>query len=213
MSTVFQQDKAASIKEAVELMAHRITEVLTTEITSQLIDNDNICRISIEIPSQQLLTWLTTQKSSLKTYWSGRENKFEMAGIDAADYITNGNDLQHTKLFSQLHKRLESAHNDIRYFGGFKFALNQSDEKFWVPFGLCYFVLPRFELCKLSDKTYFVCNLLIDKDTGKLSSILSRLKAINFQADIDMEIIPKIISRNDFPTKENWSEAVNSSFD
>jgi len=202
-----QQDKVDDIKQTVKLMAKKVEAALASS-PKLLNQGQKIIRLTIQVPEQPLLPWLKSQNFSLKTYWSDRENRFEVAGVGAADYLGDTAGYGYRRVFERLHDYLDHSDPDVRYYGGFKFAPNQTSHDSWKRFGRYYFVLPRFELVKSRDKTLFVCNL--HADGYDHTSISAQLEAITFETDGIDNGIPKIISEKNFPGKNRWKASVQS---
>lgn len=195
------------IKQTTKLMAEKIKATLASS-AKPLYQNQKIIRLTVQVPDQPLLPWLKSQNFSLKTYWSDRDNRFEAAGVGAADYIGDTSGYGYRRLFDRIHNYLDHSDPDVRYYGGFKFAPNQTSHDSWKRFGRYYFVLPRFELVRSRDKTLFVCNLHANEDDH--TAIMTQLEAITFKTDGICNGIPKIISQKDFPGKSRWKASVQS---
>jgi menaquinone-specific isochorismate synthase len=191
-------------------MAKKVKAALAAS-AKPLYQGQKIIRLTIQVPEQPLLPWLKSQNFSLKTYWADRENRFEVAGVGAADYIGDTTGYGYRRVFDRLHNYLDNSDPDVRYYGGFKFAPNQNSHDSWKRFGRYYFVLPRFELVKSRDKTCFVCNL--HADGFDHTSIMTQLEAITFEADRMDNGIPKIISKKDSPGKSRWKASVQSALE
>ncbi len=202
-----RQDKVNNIKQSVKLMAEKITNVPAAS-AKELYQDKKIIRLTVQVPDQPLLPWLQSQNFSLKTYWSDRENRFEVAGVGAADYICDTAGYGYRRVFDRMYDYLDHSDPDVRYYGGFKFAPNQTSHDSWKRFGRYYFVLPRFELVKSRDKTLFVCNL--HADGYDHTSIMTQLESITFETDGIDNGIPKIISEKNFPGKSRWKASVQS---
>ncbi len=188
-------------------MAEKIKATLASS-AKPLYQNQKIIRLTVQVPDQPLLPWLKSQNFSLKTYWSDRDNRVEAAGVGAADYIGDTSGYGYRRLFDRIHNYLDQSDPDVRYYGGFKFAPNQTSHDSWKRFGRYYFVLPRFELVRSRDKTLFVCNLHANEDDH--TAIMTQLEAITFKTDGICNGIPKIISQKDFPGKSRWKASVQS---
>ncbi len=204
-----RRDKVDDIKQTVKLMAKKI-EVALAAAAKPLYHGQKIIRLTVQVPDQALLPWLKNQNFSLKTYWSDRDNRFEAAGVGAADYIGDDAGYGYRRLFERLHNYLDRSDPDVRYYGGFKFAPNQTSHDSWKRFGRYYFILPRFELVKSADKTLFVCNLYTDDDGYNQTSVMTQLEAVTFENDGIAGGIPQIISEKDFPEKNRWKAMVQS---
>lgn len=207
MANKHRQDKVDDIKQIVKLMAKKMEAALAYS-AKPLYQDQKIIRLTVQVPDQPLLPWLKSQNFSLKTYWSDRDNRFEAAGVGAADYIDDAAGYGYRRVFARMHNYLDHSDPDVRYYGGFKFAPNQASHDSWKRFGRYYFVVPRFELVKSRGKTFFVCNLRADGDNH--TSIMTQLEAITFETDGIDNGIPKIISKKDFPGKRRWKASVQS---
>jgi len=198
-----------NIQEAIKLMATKIKDALAYS-ANPLYQNKKIIRLAVQVPDRPLLPWLQRQSVSLKTYWSNRDNRFEVAGIGAADYIDDASGYGYRRVFERLHTYLDRSDPDVRYYGGFKFAPGQTFHGSWKRFGRYYFILPRFELIRSTDKTLFVCNLHVDADGYDPASIMTQLEAVTFDIESIADGTPKMISETDFPDKNQWKANVQS---
>jgi menaquinone-specific isochorismate synthase len=207
MNNIAAGYKVYNIQETIKLMSTKIKDALGYS-DKPLYQDQKIIRLTAQVPDQPLLPWLKIQNFSLKTYWSDRENRFEVAGVGAADYIGDTSGYGYRRLFDRLHNYLDQSDPDVRYYGGFKFAPNQTSHDSWKRFGRYYFVLPRFELVRSRDKTLFVCNLHANEDDH--TAIMTQLEAITFKTDGIDNGIPKIISEKNFPGKSRWKANVQS---
>ena len=59
-------------------------------------------------------------------YWSDRENGFELAGVGRADMLTGYEGADYDTLMRELHRRIDTAAGDVRYFGGVRFVQDGS---------------------------------------------------------------------------------------
>lgn len=133
-----------------------------------------------------------------------------MAGVGAADYIRDSEDADYAGAFDRMQRYLEFSDNGVRYYGGFSFARNPAHDDSWRCFGRQYFVLPRFELVKTVEGTFFVCNLPGRIDECERRSILSELESVVFSnaAADSPNGVPKLVSEKDFPEKPRWEQMV-----
>jgi len=209
MKTIYQQDKVTDFNQIAKVMANMIAETLAPPLIPPEIKTANIVRLKIQVPQQSVLRWLIAQKQGTRTYWSDREHKFEIAGLGIADKITNDGNYDYHNFFDKLYYNLKDEKNHLRYYGGFRFDRHQTPDKNWVEFGSSFFILPRFELLAISDETYFVCNLLPEKDRKNLDKILSILNSLTFTpTNNDFVETPHMVSREDFPDKQRWLKNV-----
>lgn len=199
-------------------MANKIEEAYAAHISSaHSMDEPSIVRLQVKIEHAPALAWLTAQKSPVKTYWSDRENGFEMAGIGAADIVASEDGIDFHTLFARLHKLITADNEDLRYYGGFRFSekdksvndtAGDAGDTLWEKFGSCRFVIPRFELFRQSDETHLVCNIVFGKETCEATGILAELGDVVSFIDSRPTEVPRIIARSDNPEKGEWNAVV-----
>ena len=105
-----------------------------------------VVRLTSPVPQADLLAWLQKQPEPNKVFWSDREHAFAVAGIGSASTKTGRSARGIDGLFEEMRSELLSAHDDLRYYGGFRFDLGPIGESKWDPFGTYHFVVPQFEL-------------------------------------------------------------------
>ncbi|NVL90382.1 MAG: isochorismate synthase [Desulfobacterales bacterium] len=205
MSNSFQQDAAGDTGMAVKVMAEKIKEVAGSALRPE---TGEIVRLQIKIPDVPVLPWLAAQKDSPKVYWSDRENEFEVAGVGVADLVTGDTWFDHDHLFGRIRRQMSDNNKDLRYYGGLRFghkSISGADRP-WKGFGCCWFILPRFEISRGLDATYFVCNLVPRKDIDDLAAVLARLNAITLNGRHAEQPMPSIKGRRDTPDRKEWKD-------
>jgi len=212
MTDISRQNKVDNINQAIAWMAAKIKAAPTSSANSPFMDK-KILRLAVQIPDLPLLPWLRSQNGSFKTYWSDRGNRFEIAGVGAADFVGDGTECNYNEVFERLCGTLCQSDPDVRYFGGFTFAPEQAADDGWKRFGRYYFILPQFELVKTEDTTYFVCNVPMDPDRFQHASVMSQLEALTFEIHNITCDIPEIVSEQDFPEKSRWTAMVQSALE
>lgn len=205
MSVVLNQ-KANNLKEAIDLISNKAMTLFDDYESSS---KTGIKRICVEIPKLSIIDWLGSQKNKTKFYWSNYDNSFEMAGIGAADIITNGDDNKHTELFKKIKNNLAISDNHIKYFGGFKFDVNTTADSSWQKFGSSCFILPRFEIVREDDNHYLALNINFSKDSGN-NKITNELSSFETNLSLDNNVSYEMISRKDSPESKRWHEMIES---
>ncbi len=205
MPTTALKNKVTTISE-IQIV---LEENLKTLFASDLLEN-NIYRIKIDIPKIDIIQWFKQQQSTEKLFWSDRDNKFSIAGIHFADVLRNGEEQTHPELFKTIQSRLKNTDESIRYFGGIKFDSTAAISESWNVFGTAAFILPRFELIKRKDSYQFVCNIICPEDIEYQETIYSQLAQLNFNSKVEINYNNELISRSDFPEREQWMDRVNN---
>lgn len=196
-----EQEKQAFIKQLQEhWRANR-----TTATVGKL-----FARIEITLPEMDILNWLRKQDAAVKTYWSGRENDFTMAGIGVAD-IVSGKEANYPRLFTDLQSALTVSHPHIRYYGGLQFHPNGLPDVVWKKFQRYCFIIPRFELFKASGRTVFAINYQCPhgrEADDRLIDIVYEFKQLDFSDIILNEKLPRYVKLTQMPDKKRWLRSV-----
>ncbi|MCK4858250.1 MAG: hypothetical protein KAT58_09800, partial [candidate division Zixibacteria bacterium] len=148
-------------------MADKIKEAYSSHASIvRPIGESTVARLEIAIDDIPPLSWLAAQKNRVKTYWSNREGRFEIAGIGTADVVSGKGQVDHDLLFTRLNRLLVGGNENLRYYGGLRFSeKNESPHgTLWEDFGSYRFIMPRFELYHQSDATYLACNVVLGID-------------------------------------------------
>ncbi len=110
-------------------------------LTPITIGNENYYWYRLEIPveSNNLPSWLSKQFIFPKTYWSSREQNFEIAGVGSILSIL---DLPYPLVSEPLEGNTTFS---LRLFGGTSFSLSERKSSLWKCFPDSLFFLPRYE--------------------------------------------------------------------
>ncbi|MBT9315815.1 isochorismate synthase [Leptothoe spongobia] len=165
-----------------------------------------IIRIQVDIDRLDPLGWLSQQTAEIKTYWSDREGRFDMAGVGATDILHSQSTPDFSTVFSHMQQRLP-ANASVRYYGGFSFQPGSSLAQQWQEFGTYRFVVPQFEVYAAAGKTYLACNFLLSEDLPypqQLAALLNQLNQLSFTPEKPSLRLPKVINRQDFPSQWGW---------
>jgi menaquinone-specific isochorismate synthase len=211
MSAIVELDRVLNLDQAIRLMAEEIKEVYASPASSaHSKDEPTVTRLEIAVDDVPPLPWLAAQKSPVKTYWSDREGKFEMAGIGTADVVTGKGEIDHDLLFTRLNKLLVGGNENLRYYGGLRFNDNVkgANATRWEDFGSYRFVMPRFELYRQSDGTYLACNVVLGIDRPGADAVLDELGGIISLIESSDTELSNIRARCDHPDKVGWKTMV-----
>ncbi|MCL5985251.1 MAG: isochorismate synthase [Actinobacteria bacterium] len=189
----------------------KLKEEINNNIFSSAGENDRIIRFEFEIEDMDPLTWLINQNDQVKIYWAGRDKELELSGIGKADEISDKKFPDLKSALNTLKNRVRNSDHNLRYFGGIAFSQEGEIYPFWQQFGKFYFILPRFELFRYLQKTYFAVNIYmghnfsLQKDAYQ---ILELFKKIEFNKPGCVPEKIDIINRTDSPDKAAWMENV-----
>ena len=216
MSATIEQDRVLNLDQAKRLMQEKIKEVYASFVlTARSMDEPAVVRFEIAIDDVPPLSWLAAQKNRVKTYWSDRQGKFEMAGIGAADVVSGKGEIDHDLLFTCLNKLLVGGNESLRYYGGLRFSeKNESlHDTPWEDYGSYRFVMPRFELFHQSDTTYLACNVVLGIDRPGADAVLDELGDIVSLIESSDTELPGIMARSDCPDMERWNAMVEAALE
>ncbi len=155
--------------------------------------DNQIYRIEREIPPLDILTWLASQKSYGKGYWSNRDNSFKLAGLGRAISLQGDN----INIIDTIQPMLKTAPN-ARFLGGLSFFGEHSAPQ---GLGAVSFILPRFEIINRNNK-YFAAINISSRDTIKDFNELEL--PLNIDNNIWDKSNIKIDSIVHNPNKEDW---------
>ncbi len=212
MNIVLNADERLSFFDAKDVMAEKL-RALKKEIISSPLNKLEIIRLQIKIQPQLILSWLAQQKHETLFYWADREGKFQMGGVGVADRISH-QQLNYDLLIQQIRKKISSAPEGVCYYGGIAFDSQNLDRE-WNDFGVCNFLIPRFELLSKEGETIFACNLLLQNNDPEkfLHDVEAQLEGINVSKIEGKKEIPSLINRQDFPDYTSWSTIVTEALD
>lgn len=172
-----------------------------------------LLRAEVAVEPLDPLTWLSAQPHALKTYWRDRELKFEVAGIGQADMLNGRSGVDDpSALFRRLTRYLNDEPGACRYYGGFRFRTRMLPDLRWVHFGTYYFAIPRFEIIRRGQRTYFACNYLWkpDQPGDPYQTCLNELMQVNWQIPEVPATRPTLVDRKDYPDKIRWKLNIQS---
>ena len=212
MNIILNADPRLSFSDAKKAMAEKLC-ALKKEKYSFPLKKPEIVRLQIKIQPQSILSWLAQQKHETLFYWADREGKFQIGGVGVADQICLQR-LNYDLLIQQIREKIIDASEDIRYYGGIAFDPQNLDGE-WSDFGVCSFLIPRFEILNQAGETSFVCNLFLQgNDSSKiLRDVEWELERLDV-SKVDKKIeIPHLLNRQDFPDQTSWSTTVTEALD
>lgn len=216
VSAIVEQDRVLRLGQAKSLMAEKIKEVYASPASSaHSIDEQVVARLEVAVDDVPPLPWLAVQKSPVKTYWSDREGKFEMAGIATADVVSGKAEIDHDLLFARLNKLLSGRNENLRYYGGLRFNDNVkgANATWWEDFGSYRFIMPRFELLRQSDGTHLACNVVLGSDGPSADVVLNELGDIVSPIESNDTELSGILARSDRPDLEGWNAMVKAALE
>lgn len=163
-------------------------------------------RLEVPVGRVGLFGWLRAQRISPKLYWSGRDDRSEVAALGAADIYESAEDSGDMR--KRLSPLLASGDPRLRYYGGLRFDAERTTDGEWAAFGDFRFVLPRFELRVRAGETVLACNLVLPRDTENRDEILEEIEDLSFVPEPYEEDLPKPISRTDEPEFPVWKKNI-----
>ena len=175
-----------------------------------------IARLTSPVAEVDLLAWLQKQPEPNKVFWSDREHAFAVAGIGSASTKTGRSARGVDGLFEEMRSELSSTHDDLRFYGGFRFDVGTAGESKWGPFGTYHFVVPQFELGIKGGDHYLACNVILPDtalDPALADRLLTRLERMEVTgAPYEVEV-PEVIGRSDTPDLPGWCASVRDLLD
>ncbi|MEW5993414.1 MAG: isochorismate synthase [Candidatus Zixiibacteriota bacterium] len=210
MTTAVRQDVARSLSEARQRLTVAAREVFSRGTSFSQDERTQIVRAAVPVEKVSPLQWLAVQRQDVKTYWSGRETDFAMAGVGVADTVTS---VRHRNLqgaLSYVESALADAADKVRYYGAVAFdgGRDHFDNDGWRRFEVFRFVLPRFELVSESGETWLVCNLRLPSDLARQDRILSEIDTLTDQLLDEALVLPSFKRRIDTPDADGWRSMV-----
>ncbi|MGB1250036.1 MAG: isochorismate synthase [Candidatus Promineifilaceae bacterium] len=175
---------------------------------------DGWVRLEVQATTSDLLRWLRQQPQAQKVYWSDRLDTVEVVGVGVAYLVRHPSweivDQSMQQLFDQMHAVISADYPHMRFYGGLRFDPTCADESIWERYGDYHFTLPRFELLKTGDETYFACNFHADESAER---ILRELNYLRFDDPALDETVPKPLHRVDYPDRKRWNYNINAALD
>ena len=197
---------------AKEALANEIKMALAEKLAAASLYHRVAVPISI-LGSETIspLNWLSAQENQQKIYWSGRDNLFESAAIgQCASFEIEDLSKRH-QLVEKIETLLSQSSDNVRFYGGMRFPSDSesgANSKEWQEFGAAKFVLPRFELIREAEQTFFVCNLNLQTDRAAADKILRELYFVRFELSDSEVAAQEFEVRTDLPLFEGWQSNV-----
>jgi menaquinone-specific isochorismate synthase len=195
------------------VLADRVAHALSAVGTqSALGAGERIVRLAVPLGPMNPLLWLREQPFFPKLYWSGRDERVDVAGVGAADVQEGDASESADALRKRVASLLVSDDSGARYYGGLRFDPSREPDEEWAPFGAYRFVLPRFELHSGEGEAALVCNLVLPRDADPFDEILEEIEGLVFTQDAPdgahNGALPVPVSRKDGPDVRGWSANV-----
>ncbi|NBC19318.1 MAG: isochorismate synthase [Bacteroidetes bacterium] len=192
---------------ALDRLARRVDERLARGVSANG-GVPHLVRVAVPVEAVDPLHWLATIPASAKTYWSGRDTSWEMAGIGVADACVGAPGAGLDELRPMLLPRLEAAAPGVRYYGGARFDAGADVEAPWVAFGAFRFVVPRLELVRGPDHTRLICNLALPRDQDQRRRLTTALRALPWSPADGEASLAAPVRRVDRPDWPAWSRMI-----
>ena len=177
---------------------------------------ESVIRIQVDCKKTDILDWHAAHKESRKIYWADRDKCCEVGGIGTAHRIFGKDIDDFSNLFKRLDSFLSNSNRHLRYYGGIRFNYRVDADEIWKNFHTFDFVIPEFELLRVSNNYYFAANVLLKKDertAQKIDALKSKLEKLVLTPD-SLEInFPKLQKRSDLPDWNQWSAGINKSYE
>lgn len=170
-----------------------------------------ILRASVLLDRVHPLDWLSRTPGELRFYGSTRDRKqsLEIGGLGIADEAYWDKPVAYDEVFQRLRATLDVSSNGLRYYGGFRFAIDGAPDGDWALFGASRFVVPRFELRSGPDGSQLSLHFKpAEKSSGRLDELLDRLTNMEFGDRDWHDTFPMPLSRVDTPDREGWKRNV-----
>lgn len=159
----------------------------------------------------EILNWHESQAFHFRLYWND-ENDIELSGCGIADAIGKNEAKNSLELFKKAELNLKNTTENIRYFGGISFNLNEKDADYWKPFQKFRLVVPRFEYYKKNNKYYFAANICFKSPSNinkAIDDFSNDLKKLNFSTSSPLNLNLKIKTVLKIPVKNDWIALLN----
>jgi len=166
-------------------------------------------RLALPVEKIDILAWLKCQSFDKKIYWNDKKENLEVAGIGAADEVSDTNISDYSSVIQRVHKYSSDKCSKCRYYGGFSFYKEEACKDEWESFGAYNFILPQFEMIRDADGDLFVCNI-IHPDEASIIQSARDLEQVSFkEADLN-EGLPGISDVTYWPGADKWRNIINS---
>ena len=213
MRSVLQQ--SAAVEVLAELRRQITDSAATHKTDSRFESGTQLVRISLPYPDTDPLQWLGAQDSSVRIYWSGRNESLEVAGIGRADSVYKEAPIDYKVVLQRLRSSIGSGPGDLRYYGGIRFDRYHPISEEWQAFSAYRFWLPRFELQRDAGESRIICNLAFPEDQMQIDKIIGDLDLLGTEykpISATQEDLT-VLRRTDFPEREGWNSTISWALD
>jgi len=206
----------ASITVAKRLLRDKLLHLSAAKQTLPIVrDLKSIIRLEVPVSDCCPLQWLSWQNQTVQIYWSDRQRIFTAAGIGYADRIKCDTEKNQVSFLNDLNDVLDRHDGRARYYGGMRFNPKTSTDIHWLPYGTCFFILPRFELFSDTTGAYLACHIVISPEkplAEQLPLVLTELDHIREKGNHEenQHAKTKYLLRQDFPEQKKWLNNVES---
>lgn len=218
MSILNEQKIDCRLQSVYTEMSTKISRVLNNSKN----EPNRIIRLEIKAGDACPLEWLSSQMPGSRGYWRDREDQFEVAYVGHADTIKSNEEVDLHRTINKVRTYLRKVAMPLRYYGGFRFdlgatqpsqAANVPPNHLWEKFGSCRMILPRFELFRTRSETVFACNLIPDKDSQNVETILHELQQLSVLTQTGALMPDSFVERSDNPDRDEWSSMIVSALE
>nr|WDA98795.1 isochorismate synthase [Sciadococcus taiwanensis] len=165
-------------------------------------------RIEFELNEMDPLTWLSSQTTYPRMYWSSRDTNLEIACLNEIFAIHKLPSLIQSSFIKGDIKP------QIKLFGIHPFnkkILEKNSSKSWESFHQTYFFLPEFEIIKNESRTFWAFNkLAVQPEKLNLKKINKLVKDISVKHSESYEVMNSIEKVTYSPRFEVWCNQVES---
>jgi menaquinone-specific isochorismate synthase len=191
------------------LLADRVSRALSDARLQSVADpGERMVRLAVSAGRVDPFRWLSEQQMFPKIYWSGREDRADVAAVGIADLQEAGVAEGAGSLSKVLASPPDSGVSGARYYGGARFDVRGQPDEEWATFSAYRFVLPRFELHAGETETTLVCNLVLPRDTDDASKIVQEIEDLSLPEGASGALLPTLVLREDSPDLQVWRENV-----
>lgn len=209
MTTATTHPAATDLSQVIPMMVEQIKAALSEVVGVDPLEQNSRARLAVKLPLLDPLEWLQIQQATDRIYWSDREGAFATAGIGVADLTEFDPKIPDQSVSPDFAGAGTGESGATRYFGGYRFSrVRDASDQTWNSFGAGRFVLPRFELYATNKQTWFVCNLIPERDREAVDEILQQLSQVLFTDKQPPSDLPNLIKRTDQPDRTDWDSGV-----
>ncbi len=190
---------------------HMVREVERVWADTNDIGAAAILRASISFASLPVLDWLSSVLGALRFYGATRDRTqpLEVGGMGIADEASWTAPVQIHDVFRRLQHVLNASADGIRYFGGVRFAINETPDQDWQSFGTCRFVVPRYELLTSPAGSQLSFHFKpSEMRSGQVESLLEPMRDMSFEARAWSDAFPPPLGRTDTPDRAGWERNI-----